>query len=170
MAGSVNKVILVGNLGQDPEIRSFQSGDRVANFSIATSESWKDKATGEKKERTEWHRVSVTNQGLVKVIESYVKKGSKLYIEGKLETRKWTDQSGVEKYTTEVVLRPYGGELTLLDSRNSGGQQGGGGFNDGGGYSQGGDFGAPQGGGQQQQQQQSAAPAAVNDLDDEIPF
>lgn len=164
MAGSVNKVILVGNLGQDPEIRSFQSGDKVANFSIATSESWKDRTTGERKEKTEWHRVSVTNQGLVKVIENYVKKGSKVYIEGKLETRKWTDQSGVEKYTTEVVLRPYAGELTMLDSRSGGGQQGGG-FNDGG-YGAPSDFGAPQGMGGGQ----AAAPAQTNDLDDEIPF
>lgn len=172
MAGSVNKVILVGNLGQDPEIRSFQSGDKVANFSIATSENWKDKATGERKERTEWHRVSVTNQGLVKVVENYVKKGSKLYIEGKLETRKWTDSSGQEKYTTEVVLRPYAGELTMLDGRSGGGQGGqqGGGFNDGG-FGGGQDFGgAPMGGGQQQQQQQQSAPAQVDDLEDEIPF
>ncbi|HQX27744.1 MAG TPA: single-stranded DNA-binding protein [Alphaproteobacteria bacterium] len=121
MAGSVNKVILVGNLGKDPEIRSMQSGDKVASFSIATSESWKDKATGERKEKTEWHRVSVWNQGLVKVIESYVKKGSKVYIEGQLETRKWTDKDGVEKYSTEVVLRPFRGELTMLDSKGGGG-------------------------------------------------
>lgn len=121
MAGSVNKVILIGNLGQDPEFRSFQNGDRVASFSIATSESWKDKATGERKEKTEWHRVSVLNQGLVKIVESYVKKGSKIYIEGQLETRKWQDQSGQDKYTTEVVLRPFRGELTLLDGRSGGG-------------------------------------------------
>ena len=115
---SLNKVQLIGNLGQDPEIRTFESGDRVANFSIATSDKWKDKKTGERKEKTEWHRVSVTNQGLVKVIEQYVKKGSKLYIEGKLETRKWMDDSGIDRYTTEVVLRQYGGELTMLDSRS----------------------------------------------------
>ncbi len=120
MAGSVNKVILVGNLGKDPEIRSMQSGDRVASFSIATSENWKDKTTGERKEKTEWHRISVFNQGLVKVIESYVKKGSKVYIEGQLETRKWTDKDGNEKYTTEVVLRPFRGELTMLDSKGGG--------------------------------------------------
>jgi single-strand DNA-binding protein len=163
VAGSVNKVILVGNLGQDPEIRSFQSGDRVANFSIATSESWKDKTTGEKKEKTEWHRVSVTNQGLIKVIENYVKKGSKLYIEGKLETRKWTDQSGVEKYATEVVLRPYAGELTLLDSPR-GGQ--GGGFSDSG-YDSSANFNAPY---QQQASAGGSNYAPVNDMDDEIPF
>lgn len=120
---SVNKVILVGNVGNDPEIRTFQNGDRVANLSIATSERWKDKDTGEQKEKTEWHRVSVTNQGLVKVVESYVKKGSKLYIEGQLETRKWQDQSGQDKYSTEVVLRPYKGELTMLDSRSSDGTE-----------------------------------------------
>lgn len=121
MASSVNKVILVGNVGKDPEIRSFQNGDRVASFSVATSEYWKDKATGERKERTEWHRISVMNDSLVGVIEKYVKKGSKLYLEGQLETRKWTDQSGAEKYSTEVVLRPYRGELTLLDPKGSSG-------------------------------------------------
>lgn len=166
MAGSVNKVILIGNLGQDPEIRSFQSGDKVANFSIATSENWNDKATGERKERTEWHRISVYNQGLVKVIENYVKKGSKVYIEGQLETRKWQDQNGNDRYTTEVALRPYRGELTMLDSRG-GGQQGGGyggGMQDNGGYGGGGfDSGAPQ-------QQQQAAPAPVDDFEDDIPF
>ena len=120
MAGSVNKVILVGNLGRDPEIRTFQNGGRVASFSIATSENWKDKATGEKKERTEWHRISVLNEALVGVVERYVKKGSKLYIEGQLETRKWTDKDGAEKYSTEVVLRPYRGELTMLDSAGGG--------------------------------------------------
>lgn len=118
MAG-VNKVILIGNVGKDPEIRSFQSGDRVANFSIATSESWKDKESGEKKERTEWHRISVTNQGLIKVIESYVTKGTKVYLEGQLETRKWTDKDGVEKYSTEISLRPYRGELVLLGGKES---------------------------------------------------
>lgn len=116
MAGSVNKVILIGNLGRDPEIRSFQNGGRVASFSIATSENWKDKSSGEKKERTEWHRVSVLNDKLVEIVERYVKKGSKLYIEGQLETRKWTDKDGQEKYTTEVVLRPFRGEITMLDS------------------------------------------------------
>ncbi len=120
MAGSVNKVIIVGNLGKDPEIRSFQNGGRIASFSVATSESWKDKTSGERKEKTEWHRISVTNDALVGVIEKYVKKGSKVYIEGQLETRKWTDKDGHEKYTTEVVLRPYRGELTMLDSKGGG--------------------------------------------------
>lgn len=124
MAGSVNKVILVGNLGKDPEVRSFQNGGRVASFSIATSETWKDKTSGEKKERTEWHRVSVMNDSLVGIAERFLKKGSKVYIEGQLETRKWTDKDGQEKYTTEVVLRPYRGELTMLDGA-SGGRSGG---------------------------------------------
>lgn len=161
MAGSVNKVILVGNVGNDPEIRSFQNGGRVANLSLATSERWKDKATGEQKEKTEWHRVSVLNEGLVKVIENYVKKGSKLYIEGQLETRKWQDQSGQDKYSTEVVLRPFRGELTMLDARGgSGAGMGGGSFNDNqsGGFS----HGAPA------QAQAQAAP--VDELEDEIPF
>ena len=121
MAGSVNKVILVGNLGKDPEIRSFQNGGRVASFSIATSESWKDKQSGEKKDKTEWHRVSVTNANLVGIVERYLKKGAKVYIEGQLETRKWTDKEGHEKYTTEVVLRPYRGELTMLDGKSANG-------------------------------------------------
>lgn len=158
MAGSVNKVILIGNVGQDPEIRSMQSGDKVASFSVATSESWKDKTSGEKKEKTEWHRVSVWNQGLVKVIESYVKKGSKVYLEGALETRKWQDKDGNDKYTTEVVLRAYRGELTLLDSR---------GASQGGGYGGGApDYEAPasSGGGS------SKRPAPVDELEDEIPF
>jgi single-strand DNA-binding protein len=121
MAGSVNKVILVGNLGRDPEIRSFQNGGRVANLSLATSENWKDRATGERKERTEWHRVAIFNDRLVEVVEKYLKKGSKVYIEGQLETRKWTDQAGAERYTTEVVLRQFRGELTMLDGRGGGG-------------------------------------------------
>lgn len=123
MAGSVNKVILIGNLGNDPDIRSMQTGSRVANLSIATSESWKDRNTGERKERTEWHRVVVFNEGLVSICENYLRKGAKVYIEGQLETRKWTDQNGQDKYTTEVVLRPFRGELTMLDSR--GGSEGG---------------------------------------------
>ena len=130
MAGSVNKVILVGNLGKDPEIRTFPNGGRVANFSIATSESWKDKATGERKERTEWHRISVLNDALVGIVEKYVKKGAKLYIEGQLETRKY-EKDGRDMYTTEVVLRPYRGELTMLDSK--GGSGGSYGANDDGG-------------------------------------
>ena len=118
MAGSVNKVIIVGNLGRDPEIRTFQNGGRVANLTIATSESWKDKATGERKERTEWHRVVIFNENLIGVAERYLKKGAKVFIEGQLETRKWQDQSGQDKYSTEVVLRPYRGELTMLDAAN----------------------------------------------------
>ena len=115
MSGSANRVILVGNLGADPEIRSTQDGRKIANLRIATSESWRDKATGERKEKTEWHRVSIFNEGLVKVVEQYCRKGQKLYLEGSLSTRKWTDQSGVEKYSTEVVLNGYGGVLTMLD-------------------------------------------------------
>lgn len=164
VAGSVNKVILVGNLGADPDVRTMQSGDKVVNLSIATSEGWKDKSTGERKERTEWHRVVVFNQGLVNVCENYLKKGAKVYIEGQLETRKWQDQaSGQDKYTTEIVLRPYRGELTMLDSRSggagaSGGFGGGQSFNDGGfgGYSS----GAPA---------QSSVPVDAG-MDDEIPF
>jgi single-strand DNA-binding protein len=117
MSGSLNKAILIGYLGKDPEIRSFQNGGRAANLSIATSESWKDKDSGERKERTEWHRVSILSDGLVTVAEKYVGKGSKVYVEGKLETRKWTDRDGIERYTTEVVLRPYSGELILLDRK-----------------------------------------------------
>ena len=120
MAGTVNKVIIVGNLGKDPEIRSFPNGGRVANFSIATSESWKDKTSGERKERTEWHRVSVQNDILVTVVESYLRKGAKVYIEGQLQTRKWTDKDGAEKYSTEVVLKPFSGVLTMLDSKGGG--------------------------------------------------
>ena len=125
MAGSVNKVILVGNVGKDPEIRRTQDGKAIANFSIATSETWRDKNSGEKKERTEWHRIAVFNEALCKVVEQYVKKGSKLYIEGQLQTRKWTDQAGVEKYTTEIVLQNYSSQLTMLDSRASGAGAGG---------------------------------------------
>ena len=119
MAGSVNKVILLGNLGRDPEVRNFPNGGKVANFSIATSETWKDRNTGERRERTEWHNISITNEALVRVAEQYLKKGSKVYVEGQLETRKWQDQAGNDRYTTEVVLRPYRGEPTMLDSRNS---------------------------------------------------
>ena len=125
MAGSVNKVIIIGNLGRDPEIRTFQNGGRVANLSVATSESWRDRASGERKEKTEWHRVVIFNEKLVEVVEKYLRKGAKVYLEGQLETRKWTDQSGAEKYTTEVVLRPFRGELTMLDSRGGGGGGGG---------------------------------------------
>ncbi|MFN3613871.1 MAG: single-stranded DNA-binding protein [Rubrimonas sp.] len=121
MAGSVNKVILVGNLGRDPEVRSFQNGGKVCNLRIATSENWRDKQSGERKERTEWHSVAILNENLVRIAEQYLRKGSKVYIEGQLETRKWQDQSGQDRYTTEIVLRPYRGELTLLDGRDSGG-------------------------------------------------
>jgi single-strand DNA-binding protein len=116
MAGSVNKVIIIGNLGKNPESRSFQNGGKVCSFSVATSESWKDKATGERKERTEWHAVSITNEHLVEIAEKYLRKGSKVYIEGQLQTRKWTDKEGADRYTTEVVLRPFKGELTILES------------------------------------------------------
>jgi single-strand DNA-binding protein len=122
MAGSVNKVILVGNLGRDPEIRSTQDGLRIANLSVATSESWRDKASGERKEKTEWHRVAIFNERLVDIVEKYLKKGSKVYLEGALQTRKWTDNSGQERYTTEVVLQRYRGELTMLDGRSGGGE------------------------------------------------
>jgi len=121
MAGSVNKVILVGNLGRDPEVRSFNNGGKVCNLSIATSENWRDKATGERKEKTEWHRVAIFNERLAEVAEKYLKKGAKVYIEGQLETRKWTDQEGKERYSTEVVLRQFRGELTMLDGRAGGG-------------------------------------------------
>ena len=115
MSGTVNKVTLVGYLGKDPEIRSFQNGGRAASFTLATTESWKDKVTGEKKERTEWHRVSVLNDNLVDIVERYIKKGSKIYLEGQLETRKWTDKEGKDRYTTEVVIRPFHGEITMMD-------------------------------------------------------
>lgn len=121
MAGSVNKVILIGNLGNDPDVRSMQSGDEVCNLSIATSETWKDKASGEKKERTQWHKVVIFNQPLVTVARNYLKKGAKVYIEGTLETRKWQDKDGKDQYTTEVVLRPFSGNLTMLDGRSGGG-------------------------------------------------
>ena len=170
MAGSVNKVILVGNVGNDPEIRTFGNGGKVANFSIATSENWRDKQSGERKEKTEWHRVAVFNDGLVGVIERYVKKGSKLYIEGKLQTRKWTDNSGQDKYTTEVVLQGYGGNLTMLDGRNDGGgarMGGGGGYNqDSVAY---GNQGQGSGGGRQSASAMEG-PKENFDLDDEIPF
>ena len=117
MAGSVNKVILVGNLGRDPEIRTLNSGDRVANLRIATSEQWRDKATGERKEKTEWHAVVIFNENIVKVAENYLKKGSTVYVEGALQTRKWTDQQGVEKYNTEIVLKPFNGVLTMLGGK-----------------------------------------------------
>jgi len=145
MAGSVNKVILIGNLGKDPEVRSMQNGGKVVNLSIATSETWRDKNSGERQEKTEWHRVVIFNEKLGEVAEKYLKKGAKVYVEGALQTRKWTDNSGVEKYSTEVVLQRFRGELTMLDGGRSGGGGGGGG---GGGDDFGGDdYGAPSGGG-----------------------
>ena len=171
MAGSVNKVILVGNVGNDPEIRSFNNGGKVANFSLATSENWRDKQSGERKEKTEWHRVAIFNDGLVGIVERYVKKGSKLYIEGKLQTRKWTDRDGNDKYTTEVVLQGFGGALTMLDGRNDGGGNrvgGGGGYNqDSGGYGNQGSQGSQ---GQSRSASAQEGPAENFDLDDEIPF
>ncbi|MGP1356759.1 single-stranded DNA-binding protein [Roseicyclus sp.] len=169
MAGSVNKVILIGNLGRDPEVRSFQNGGKVCNLRIATSETWRDRNTGERKERTEWHTVAIFNENLVKVAEQYLKKGSKVYIEGKLETRKWQDQSGQDRYSTEVVLRPYGGELTMLDGRDGGGGGGGGDYGGGGGrggYSddRGGGFPDDRGG------YGGGSGGGGNDMDDEIPF
>jgi single-strand DNA-binding protein len=157
MAGSVNKVILVGNLGADPEIRSLNSGDRVANLRVATSETWRDRNSGERKEKTEWHRIVIFNDNLVKVAENYLRKGSKVYIEGSLQTRKWQDQSGQEKYSTEVVLQKFRGELTMLDGR--GGDEAG----EGGGYS---------GGFSSGPRAQSSGPREEfsADLDDEIPF
>jgi len=164
MAGSINKVILVGNLGADPEIRSLNSGDKVCNLSIATSESWKDKQSGERREKTEWHRIVIFNDNLVRVCENYLKKGSKVYIEGALQTRKWQDRDGNDKYTTEIVLQRYRGELAMLDSRGGGGGGQGGGYNqDQGGY------GGNQGGGSRSASTQEG-PAQDFDLDDDIPF
>lgn len=140
---SVNKVILVGNVGKDPEIRSFQNGNRVASFTLATSESWKDKATGERKEKTEWHRISVTNEHLIGIVENYVKKGSKLYIEGQIETRKYTDKEGVERFSTDICLKPFRGEITLLDGRSAD---------------------------RDDAKQEPAQNQAASELDDEIPF
>jgi len=164
MAGSVNKVILVGNLGKDPEIRRTQDGRPIANLSLATSESWRDKATGERKEKTEWHRVVIFSEGLAKIAEQYLKKGAKVYIEGQLQTRKYTDQSGAEKYTTEVVLQGFNSALTMLDGR-SGGAGGGGGFGD----EPGGDFGAASPS-SAPPRRVAAAGARNSDMDDDIPF
>ncbi len=169
MAGSVNKVILIGNLGADPEVRSFQNGGKVCNLRIATSETWKDRNSGERREKTEWHSVAIFQEGLVRVAEQYLRKGSKVYIEGKLQTRKWQDQSGQDRYSTEVVLQGFGGVLTMLDGRGEGGggygggdsgygggDKGGGGYDSSGGYGGGSSSGGGSGGGR--------------DLDDEIPF
>ncbi|HWD13587.1 single-stranded DNA-binding protein [Pseudochrobactrum sp. sp1633] len=181
MAGSVNKVILVGNLGADPEIRRLNSGEPVANLRIATSESWRDRQSGERKDKTEWHSVVIFNENLAKVAEQYLKKGAKVYIEGQLQTRKWTDQNGNDKYTTEIVLQKFRGELQMLDSRGEGGSGGGGRFEgggsggdrfaSGGGSSRGGDYGSSGGGndfGRSSPQQQSGG--FSHDLDDDIPF
>ncbi len=161
MAGSVNKVILVGNLGRDPEVRSMQDGRSMVNMSVATSDTWRDRQSGERKERTEWHRVVIFNEKLAEVAQKYVRKGSKVYIEGQLATRKWTDQSGQERYTTEVVIPRFGGALTMLDGRN-GGEAGGGGMDDdfGGGTSSG-------GGGSSRPASRGSSKA---ELDDDIPF
>src|SRR4051794_37912590 len=165
MAGSVNKVILVGNLGKDPEVRRLGSGEPVVNLSLATSESWKDKATGERKEKTEWHRVVIFNENIARVAEQYLKKGSKVYVEGQLQTRKWTDQSGQEKYSTEVVIQRFRGDLTILDGRQSGGAEH---DEQPGQVSRGGEFG------RSSPMERRPAPASAggrrNDLDDDIPF
>jgi single-strand DNA-binding protein len=177
MAGSVNKVIIVGNLGKDPEVRRLNSGEPVVSLRIATSETWRDKQSGERKEKTEWHQVVIFNENLAKVAEQYLKKGSKVYIEGQLQTRKWQDQSGVEKYTTEIVLQRYRGELTLLDSRGQGGSdeygEGGGSMEDR--SSGGGSFGrsSPMGGGGGSRQPAMAGGggrSTSTHLDDDIPF
>jgi len=166
MAGSVNKVILVGNLGKDPESRSFANGGKVVSFSVATSENWKDKGSGERKEKTEWHNVSIFSEGLAGVAERFLKKGSKVYLEGQLETRKWQDQSGNDRYSTDVVLRQFNSSLVLLDARGEGG--GGGGGYGGGGSSYGDDQGF--GGGSSKPQSRPQPAAFDTDLDDDVPF
>jgi single-strand DNA-binding protein len=182
MAGSVNKVILVGNLGRDPEVRRLGSGEPVVNLRIATSETWRDKQSGERKERTEWHSVVIFNENLAKVAEQYLKKGSKVYIEGQLQTRKWQDQQGVEKYTTEIVLQRFRGELTILDSRGQGGSDeygegGGGSFEDrssgGGSFGRQSPMGTSSGGGSRQPAMSgggSGGSRSSSHLDDDIPF
>ena len=167
MAGSVNKVILIGNLGRDPEIRSMPNGDRIANLSIATSEQWRDKSSGERKEKTEWHRVVIFNDNIVKVVENYVKKGTTVYIEGALQTRKWTDQQGVEKYSTEIVVGRFKGELTLLGGRGDGASQGGGYGGGSGGRGNDDDYssGFSTGGANK-----PSGPKESYDLNDDIPF
>jgi len=177
MAGSVNKVILIGNLGRDPEVRTFGNGGKVCNLRIATSETWKDKNTGERREKTEWHSVAIFNDGLVRIAEQYLKKGSKVYIEGALQTRKYQAQDGTDRYSTEIVLQGFGGTLTMLDGRGEGGaggggydggQGGGGGYGGGdqggyGGGNQGGGYGGGSSGG-------SSGGGGRSDMDDEIPF
>lgn len=175
MAGSVNKVILIGNLGRDPEVRSFQNGGKVCNLRIATSETWKDRNTGERREKTEWHTVAIFQEGLVRIAEQYLKKGSKVYIEGQLQTRKWQDQSGADRYSTEVVLQGFGGTLTMLDGRDGGsGGGGGGGYDSGpsdpGGYGGGYESGPSGGGGSGGGSGSGGGGGSSRDLDDEIPF
>lgn len=177
MAGSVNKVILVGNLGKDPEIRSMQDGSKIANFTLATSETWNDRASGERKEKTEWHRVAVFNERIADVVEKYVKKGAKVYVEGSLQTRKWTDQQGQERFTTEVVVGRFNGQLTMLDTRSGGGGDMGGGYAEapsGGGYSapreRGPSSAVRPGGAARGGSNSPSWDAPKGDLDDEIPF
>ena len=169
MAGSVNKVILIGNLGKDPEIRTLNSGDRVANLRIATSETWRDRASGERKEKTEWHQVVIFNENIVKVAEQYLKKGSTVYVEGAIQTRKWTDQQGVEKYSTEIVLQKFRGELTMLGGRGGGDEDSAGGGRGASDYGGGGGFQGGGGGGRSQDRSGPRESFAA-DLDDEIPF
>jgi single-strand DNA-binding protein len=166
MAGSVNKVILVGNLGKDPEVRRMGSGEPVVNLSVATSESWRDKATGERKEKTEWHRVVIFNENLARVAEQYLKKGSKVYVEGQLQTRKWTDQSGQEKYSTEVVIQRFRGDLTLLDGRGGNGDY----DEQPGQVSRGGDFGRSSPMERRPATAGAGGGGRRDDLDDDIPF
>ena len=169
MAGSVNKVILVGNLGKDPESRSFANGGEVVSFSVATSESWKDRSSGDRKEKTEWHNVSIFSEGLARVAKSYLRKGSKVYLEGQLETRKWQDQSGNDRYTTDVVLRNFNSAMVLLDRNEGGGRGGGGGYNEA--YDEFGGGGGSAGGGAPSRPQSRPQPAAFDtDLDDDVPF
>ncbi len=173
MAGSVNKVIIIGNLGRDPEVRSFPNGGKVVNLRVATSENWRDKATGERKERTEWHSVAIFDENICKVAEQYLRKGSTVYLEGQLETRKWQDQSGADRYSTEVVLRPFRSTMTMLGGRNDGGSGGGGGgYDDRGGYDggsssggSGGGYGRSGGG-----SSSGGGGGGRSDMDDEIPF
>ena len=161
MAGSVNKVILVGNLGKDPESRTFQNGGEVVSFSVATSENWKDRSSGERKEKTEWHNVSIFSEGLARVAKSYLRKGSKVYLEGQLETRKWQDQSGNDRYSTDVVLRQFNSAMVLLDKAEGGGGRGGGSHDD--------EFGGSTGGSPRAQSRPQPA-AFDTDLDDDVPF
>ncbi len=175
MAGSVNKVILVGNLGRDPEIRQTNSGQKIANFPVATSDSWTDKQSGERREKTEWHRIVIFDERVADIAERFLRKGSKVYLEGELQTRKWQDQSGQERYTTEVVLQRFRGNLTMLDTRGGGGEGGGYGGGGQGGGGGGGGYGGGQGGGggragSMDTRQPAPGPGGGGDMDDEIPF